>query len=110
MNENGQQSTHNRQTMRMRPTLIIGAGGTGYETVVRIKARFKETFPPHLLEQIRYIVFDTDTNHPPVRSSTGELVYLEPDIELFQIGGVPVKGIMSRVKRLCLGARPNPMA
>ena len=80
--------------IRMRPTLIIGAGGSGYETVVRIKARFQETFPTHLLEQIRYIVFDTDTNHPPVRSSTGQLVHLEPDIELFQIGGVPVKGII----------------
>lgn len=80
--------------MRLRPTLIIGAGGTGYEAVVRVKARFRETFPAELLEQIRYIVFDTDTNHPPVRSSVGEVIELEPGLELFQIGGVPVKGII----------------
>ena len=82
------------QAMRLRPTLIIGAGGTGYETAVRIKARFQETFPPELLQQIRYIIFDTDTNHPPVRNSVGELVYMEAGLELFQIGGVPVKGII----------------
>ena len=82
------------KALRLRPTLIIGAGGTGYETAVRVKARFAESFPPELLQQIRYIVFDTDTNHPPTRNSLGEMIYLDDGIELFQIGGVPVKGII----------------
>ncbi len=93
MNQNGIHETIGAAS-RLRPTLIIGAGGTGYETVVRVKARFQESFPPELLQQIRYVVFDTDTNHPPVRNSLGEMVYLEPGLELFQIGGVPVKGII----------------
>lgn len=84
----------NEQATRLRPTIIVGAGGTGYETAVRIKARFAEAYPPELLQQIRYVVFDTDTNHPPVRNSLGETIYLEPGLELFQIGGVPVKGII----------------
>ncbi|MGB1253496.1 MAG: tubulin-like doman-containing protein, partial [Candidatus Promineifilaceae bacterium] len=86
------------QAMRLRPTLVVGAGGTGYETVVRMKARFQESFPPELLQQVRYVCFDTDTNHPPVRNSLGEMVYMEPQIELFQIGGVPVKGIIDNQK------------
>ncbi len=84
-----------KHTINMRPTLIIGTGGTGYETAVRIKARFQETYPDAALDQIKFIVFDTDTNHTPVVNSIGELVRLTPEQELVQIGGVPVGGIIN---------------
>ena len=78
---------------KVRPTLLIGIGGTGYKIIVRAKARFKETYPPDILEQIRFIVFDTDPNQSPVRNSVGELVALDSGIEFIEIGGVPVNDI-----------------
>ncbi len=84
----------NPHTGMLRPTLIIGAGGTGYDIVARAKARFYETYPASRLQQIRFIVFDTDTNHAPIQNSVGELVRLAPDRELIQIGAVPVNGII----------------
>lgn len=84
-----------RDAILMRPTIIIGGGGTGYDIVVRVKARFHETYPRDMLKQIKFVVFDTDTDHAPVRNSTGDYVRLTPDLELFQIGGVPVSGIIA---------------
>ncbi len=81
-------------TGMLRPTLLIGAGGTGYDIVARAKARFYETYPASRLQQIRFIVFDTDTNHAPIQNSVGEMVRLTPDRELIQIGAVPVNGII----------------
>lgn len=83
-----------QETGMLRPTLVIGGGGTGYDIVVRIKARFHETFPSAALRQIRFLVFDTDTNHPPVRNSVGTPVRLDGDHELYAIGGVPVGSII----------------
>ncbi|MGB1251481.1 MAG: tubulin-like doman-containing protein [Candidatus Promineifilaceae bacterium] len=82
------------EAVKLRPTLLIGAGGTGYDVVVQVKARFHETYPLHMLNQIKFVAFDTDTYHPPIRNNKNELISLVPNKELFQIGGVPVKGII----------------
>lgn len=86
---------HNVQ--KLRPTLLMGVGGTGYKIIVRAKARFQETYPPELLRLVRFIVFDTDPNNAPVRDSSGKIVQLEPGIELIHIGGVPVESILSNL-------------
>lgn len=83
---------------KLRPTLLIGVGGTGYKIIVRAKARFQETYPENVLKLVRFIVFDTDPNNAPVRDSVGNIVQLEPGKELIHTGGVPVDSILSNLR------------
>lgn len=79
--------------LTMRPTIFIGLGGSGYEVVVRTKARFVETYPPELLQQMRFIVLDTDPDKNPVINSLGKVISLDAGKELVQIGGVSARKI-----------------
>ncbi|MEM7127934.1 MAG: tubulin-like doman-containing protein [Chloroflexota bacterium] len=88
--------SQNTNIQSLRPTLIMGVGGTGYEIVVRVKARIQETYPDALLRRVSYLVLDTDPNQAPVRNSIGEQVSLDP-AEMINIGGVPVAGIRRNI-------------
>lgn len=83
----------------IRPTLFIGAGGTGSSTLVRIKARFNETFPESTRKLVRFLLFDTDPNHPPITTSKGNTVWLETGHEVQLVSGVPVEEIIARKER-----------
>lgn len=54
----------------LRPTVIIGLGGTGYEIVLNLKARFIETFG-HVPKIVSFLVFDT-TQNPNITRTTSD--------------------------------------
>lgn len=53
----------------LRPTVIIGLGGSGYEIVLNLKARFVETFGA-VPKIISLLVFDTTQNPNVVRTTS----------------------------------------
>jgi hypothetical protein len=54
----------------LRPTVVIGLGGTGYETVLNLKTHFVEAFG-HVPRIISLLVFDT-TQNPNIMRKTAE--------------------------------------
>lgn len=84
-----------QDSTQLRPTLIFGIGGTGYDIVLRAKARFSETYSPEALRKVRFMVLDTDPNYnAPVSDSTGKSVYFAPEEHLF-IGNVNPREIIN---------------
>ncbi len=82
-----------------RPTLIVGLGGTGHEVVVRLKARFLDTFGPEVFRIIKLLVFDTADEGITVNTARGEPVSLDKGTELINIGHVPTSGIIKHLDR-----------
>jgi len=66
--------------MEFRPTLIIGLGGTGHEVLVRLKARFLDTYGEKISRVIKLISFDTADESIDVVSEKGRLVSLTKDV------------------------------
>jgi len=85
-------------SVEFRPTLVIGLGGTGHEVMVRLKARFLETFGPDLFKIVKLLVFDTAQENVLVRNALGADVTLTKDTELINIGHVPVSSLLNNLE------------
>lgn len=85
-------------SVEFRPTLVIGLGGTGHEVVVRLKARFLETFGPDIFRIVKLLVFDTAQETVHVTNELGADVTLTKDTELINIGHVPVSSLLSNLE------------
>lgn len=79
---------------QMRPTLIVGLGGTGQEVLVRVKARFMETFGPDALRVIKIAALDTIGLNREVPLSNGQTVRLDRNTEFLDIGNVPTVQVL----------------
>lgn len=84
-------------SVEFRPTLVIGLGGTGHEVVVRLKARFLETFGPNILKIVKLLVFDTAQETVHITNELGADVTLSKDTELINIGHVPVSSLLNNL-------------
>lgn len=79
--------------LRLRPTLVIGLGGTGHRIVVWLKALLLQIVGrERIAGRVKFLVFDTAeevliVNHGP------EPVSLEPGSEFIDIGQTPVAKI-----------------
>ncbi len=79
---------------QIRPTLIVGLGGTGKEVLVRVKARFLETFGPEIFQLIKLVALDTDPRRLAVPATSGATTSLNHNTEFLNIGNVPTVGIL----------------
>jgi hypothetical protein len=86
------------QSSNLRPTLVLGLGGTGHRIAVHLKARLVRAYGEVPVDRIRLLAFDTadEAITIPVRSSP---LGLELDRELFQIGHTPVPNIIRNIER-----------
>lgn len=85
--------------VEFRPTLVIGLGGTGHEVLVRLKARFIETFGEDIFRVVKLRAFDTADESIVVPMESGDMVRLDKDSELINIGHVPVQGIIRNIDK-----------
>lgn len=83
----------------MRPTLVIGAGGTGTQIATFLKATLEERFGSSWRQKIKLLAFDTAEEAFTLSSPQGE-IRLESGAELFNIGNVPVPNIMRNIEIL----------
>jgi len=76
----------------LRPTLLIGIGGTGQKVLVQLKSRFIRNYgeKPAAVE---FLCFDTDQTVEQV-SLDGQAVGLTPGTELINIGGIQTANIL----------------
>ena len=83
------------EEMQLRPTLVIGIGGTGQKVLVQLKARFLRNYgmiPP----PIEFLCFDTDQAEEQVQLD-GQSISLTRPTEMINIGGVQVANILRRL-------------
>lgn len=86
-------------SLEFRPTLVIGLGGTGHEVLVRLKARFLDTFGEDAFKAIKLLVFDTADESLAVSTESGRLVSLLRDTELINIGHIPVERLIRNLDK-----------
>lgn len=82
----------------LRPTLVLGLGGTGHRIVAHLKACLIRAYGEVPTERIRLLAFDTADEVITVPVS-GRPLGLELDQELFQIGHTPVPNIVRNIGR-----------
>jgi hypothetical protein len=82
----------------MRPTLVIGLGGTGHRIVTHLKARIIRAYGDVPTDRIRLLVFDTADEEITVPVQ-GRPLGLELDRELFHVGHTPVPNIVRNIER-----------
>lgn len=83
--------------MALRPTLILGLGGTGGRVALELKARLQDQFGEHYKPFIKFLYFDTATenlltyqpNHPELPE-----VRLQPGSEFVRVSDVPLHDLM----------------
>lgn len=84
---------------RLRPTLIVGLGGTGHRIAVRLKSLVWRSLPAEQVEQwVKFLVFDT-AQEDLVVSQHGRTIRLEPGSEFHDIGQTPVANIKRNLAR-----------
>jgi hypothetical protein len=86
-----------QQRVGMRPTMLIGLGGTGQKVLVQLKARFIRNYgqvPP----AVEFLCFDTDQSAEQTQVD-GQIVRLTGETELVNIGGVQTAEIVSNLDR-----------
>ncbi len=88
----------NPRPRQMRPTLIVGLGGTGQEVLVRVKARFIETFGPDALRVIKLAALDTIALNREVPLSSGQIIRLDRNTEFLDIGNVPTVQVLRNLE------------
>jgi len=82
----------------LRPTLVLGLGGTGHRIVAHLKACLIRAYGDVPTDRIRLLAFDTadEIITVPVH---GQPLGLELDRELFHIGHTPVPNIVRNIER-----------
>lgn len=86
-----------QERVGMRPTLLIGLGGTGQKVLVQLKARFIRNYgqvPP----AVEFLCFDTDQSAEQTQVD-GQIIRLTGDSELVNIGGVQTANIVSNLDK-----------
>jgi len=81
----------------LRPTLIIGLGGTGHEVLVRLKARYLDAYGEEVFRVTKLLSFDTAEESKDAMRESGELVQLDRSTELVHIGNVPTQRILQNI-------------
>lgn len=83
----------------LRPTLIIGLGGTGHNVSVQVKSLVHRRWSAEQIAQhVKFQVFDTAREELVIRHN-GRAVTLEPDTEFHDIGQTPVANIKRNLAR-----------
>jgi len=82
----------------VRPTLVIGLGGTGHRILLHLKRQLIRAYGGVPEARIRLLAFDT-ADEPLAVSLEGELISLETDRELFNVGRTPVPNILRNLDR-----------
>jgi hypothetical protein len=82
----------------LRPTLVLGLGGTGQRILLHLKAELTRAFGAVPARYIRLLAFDTAEESLSVREDGSQIV-LEPDREFFHIGHTPVPNIVHNLER-----------
>ena len=85
-----------QQLLQMRPTLVVGSGGSGQLILTYLKAILNDSFGDSWGSRIRLVAFDTTEEAFQIQSENG-LVSLEADAEFFDIGNVPVGSIVRNI-------------
>jgi len=83
----------NAQRLDLRPTLIIGLGGTGCRIAVELKARLQEQFGSGIHDRVlRIVCFDTASESFTARmpNAAERTVQLDPEQEFVRISDVPL--------------------
>jgi hypothetical protein len=86
-----------QQRVGMRPTLLVGLGGTGQKVLVQLKARFIRNYgqvPP----AVEFLCFDTDQAAEQTQIE-GQIVRLTGETELVNIGGVQTANIVTNLEK-----------
>lgn len=82
-----------QQLLQMRPTLVVGSGGSGQLILTNLKSILQAVFGDNWRTRIRLLAFDTTEEAFQIQGENG-LVALEPDAEFFDIGNIPVSSIV----------------
>jgi hypothetical protein len=93
-----QEMLENKLPRDLRPTLVIGLGGTGQRILLHLKAELIRAFGAVPARYIRLLAFDTAEEAVSVRED-GSHIVLEPDREFFHIGHTPVPNIVHNLER-----------
>ncbi len=86
-----------QKRIQMRPTLLIGLGGTGQKVLVQLKARFLRNFS-EVPEAVRFLCFDTDQTADKTQLD-GKVISLTADTELVNVGGIEVANILRNLDK-----------
>ncbi len=93
------ESKSTRKEVRLRPTLIVGLGGTGHRIVLSLKSLIRQSLDSDQTDdQVKFLVFDTAHENLSV-SHNGSTVVIEPGSEFFDIGQTPVANIKRNLAR-----------
>lgn len=86
-------------SLRLRPTLVIGLGGTGHRVVVLLKAIALLIWGQERVERLfKFLVFDT-AQEALMAPLDGQGISLEPGSEFVDIGQTPVPNIKRNLER-----------
>lgn len=85
------------QMKQMRPTLLVGLGGTGQKVLVQLKARFIKNYGS-VPRAVEFLAFDTDQAAEEA-SLDGKRIRLVAGTELINIGGVETAEIVQHLPR-----------
>lgn len=101
MKQNGlpQEQSSAASALRLRPTLLIGLGGTGHRVVVLLKAISLLVWGRERVERLfKFLVFDTAQEALTTNLGQG-VISLEPGSEFVDIGQTPVPNIKRNLER-----------
>jgi len=85
------------KTVRLRPTLIVGLGGTGHRIALWLKSLVWQSWGADD-HRVRFLVFDTAQEDLSVNSN-GQPILIEPGNEFYDIGQTPVANIKRNLAR-----------
>ena len=85
--------------VRLRPTLIIGLGGTGHRVAVWVKALAGRSWERERVDRlVKFLVFDT-AQEALAANVGGQAISLEAGSEFVDIGQTPVANIKKNLER-----------
>jgi hypothetical protein len=87
------------QLEKMRPTLIVGSGGTGGKILTFLKRILVQQFDAAWQTKIRLLAFDTAEEALTAQTAERD-IQLEPGAEIVNIGNVPVPNIVRNLEGL----------
>jgi hypothetical protein len=87
----------NARLTDLRPTLVIGLGGTGHEVLVHLKAKLFESYGEDISQVVKFLCFDTGEVPRRVATRRNEVISLNMNRELMSIGRVPVAAILQNI-------------
>ena len=86
-----------QRKISMRPTLLIGIGGTGQKVLIQLKARFLKNYG-EVPRAVSFLCFDTDPAAEKTKFDDRE-VSLVTDTELINVGGIETQNIIKNLDK-----------